>query len=72
MGYCAEHEAVFDAASAVEEWELALKILRPWYESSKHIGVTLLEVSMESAVYSAESNLRMCRERLERAEAAAS
>src|SRR5215216_4167948 len=42
MGCCSEHEAVFDAASAVEEWELALSILRPWYEASKPIGIPVL------------------------------
>jgi hypothetical protein len=50
MGCCAEHEAVFDAASAVEEWELALSILRPFHEMSKHVGSPLVEVAMEKAL----------------------
>src|SRR5215218_10925924 len=71
MGSCAEHEAVFDAASAVEEWELALSILRPFHEMSKHVGSPLVEVAMEKALEGAESDLRWCREKLERAEAEA-
>ena len=71
MGCCSEQEAVFDAASAVEEWELALSILRPWYEASKPIGIPVLEVAMEKALEGAESDLRWCRERLARAEAEA-
>jgi hypothetical protein len=59
-----------DARAAVEEWERTLKILRLWHESTKHMGISLLEVSMEHAVYSAESDLKLCRRRLERAEGA--
>ena len=71
MGCCAEHEAVFDTASAVEEWELALSILRPFHEMSKHVGSPLVEVAMEKALEGAESDLRWCREKLERADAEA-
>jgi hypothetical protein len=71
MGCCVEHGFMLHAAASVEEWNLALSILRPFHEMSKHVGSPLVEVAMEKALEVTESDLRWCRERLEQVEAEA-
>jgi len=71
MGCCVEHEAVFDAAASVEEWKLALSILRPMREMSKHVGSPLVEEVMEKALKGAAREMAWCQEKLEQVEAEA-
>jgi hypothetical protein len=68
---CREHAAAMEAAADVEAWGLALSILRPWVESTRHIGVDKLCDVMERALVEAEAAADLARIELERAETAA-
>ena len=57
-----------DAASDVEEWGLALSVLRPWVETTEAIGFDKLSAVMERALAEAEAEANFARSELERAE----
>jgi hypothetical protein len=67
---CDEHRRRFDAQGDVEDWELALKILRPWVQTAEPIGCGMLIRVMEGALEKAEWELRRARRECKEAEAA--
>jgi hypothetical protein len=68
---CREHATVMYAAADVEDWEVALRILKPWVKASEAIGIEKLTEVMERALAEAETALEFARGELERAEKAA-
>lgn len=67
---CLEHVRLYDAESDLEDWELCLKILRPWVQAAEPIGSDPLTQVMEGALAEAEEMLRRARRELKAAEAA--
>jgi predicted acetyltransferase len=68
---CEGHGRLFDAQADTEEWELALKILRPWVQAAEPIGHDPLTRVMEEALQKAEGELRRARRKWQEAAEAA-
>ena len=68
---CREHATVMYAAADVEDWEVALRILKPWVKTTEAIGIDKLTEVMERALAEAETALEFARSELAEAEAAA-
>ena len=62
-----KQRAYFDASSEVEEWEMALDVLRPWVESAKAIHFEKLTGVMERALAAAEEEAAGAEDRVRRA-----